>query len=290
MAEVCHENCRKRNIARIEAELTASIAVGPGARILSFTIPALEQPPLPGQFFMIKILDAGFPLFGRAFSVFDYFCEGRFAHLEFLVQTVGPGTEILNSAAPGSPALLVGPAGRGFPPLREGTDYLLVGGGTGIAPLHHLMHETSRLAAAEMSLRLVHGARDKAALFVHDRIAALGFRVDLCTEDGSQGETGMVDRPLCRILDDEEAPSKRVIYSCGPDPMMRAVARLGVERGLSTFLSLETRMACGTGICNGCAIAVEPCPGDGSSLKYLRVCHEGPVFEATNLPDFRPST
>jgi len=289
MAEVCHDSSRKRNISRIETTLTESTPVGPGARILSFTISAFDQPPLPGQFFMVKILDAGFPLFGRPFRVFDYRCEGRNAHLDFLVQAVGPGTEILNAAAPGSPALLVGPAGCGFPALREETDYVFVGGGTGIAPLHHLMHELSRHPEKEISLRLVYGARDKASLFAGDRFGSLPYPVDLCTEDGSQGEAGMVDTPLCRILDKGEGPANRVIYACGPDPMMRAVARLGVERGLPTYLSLETRMACGTGICNGCAISVEPRPGDGSSLKYLRVCHEGPVFEAANLPDFRPS-
>jgi len=288
MAEACHESSRKRYIARIEADLTGSVAVGPGARILTFEIAALDQPPLPGQFFMIKILDAGFPLFGRAFSVFDYRCDGPSAQLDFLVQAVGPGTGILNSAAPGAPALLVGPAGRGFPALREEKEYLFVGGGTGIAPLHHLMHDLSRRSHGNIALRLVYGARDEASLFAGDRFDSLPFPVDLCTEDGSRGEAGMVDTPLGRILDEGDRPANRIIYSCGPDPMMRAVAHIGVERDLPTYLSLETRMACGTGICNGCAVSVEARPGDESSLKFLRVCHEGPVFEAKSLPDFRP--
>lgn len=287
MTEACHENSQKRNIARFETQLVETVPVGPGARILTFKIPALARPPLPGQFFMVKILDAGFPLFGRAFSVFDYRDDGKNGTLEFLVQTVGQGTEILNAAAPGAPALLVGPAGRGFAPPREGAEHILVGGGTGIAPLHHLMHELSRQGRGDAPLRLIYGARDKAMLFAHDRFGDLGYRIDFCTEDGSLGEAGMVDAPLRRNLDDEGQGADRVIYSCGPDPMMRAVARIGVERSITTYLSLETRMACGTGICNGCAVSVEIRAGDPSSLKYLRVCHEGPVFDALRLPEFR---
>ncbi len=289
MADLCHETSRKRNIKRLETELTETIPVGPDARLLTFSIPALDRPPLPGQFFMVKILDAGFPLFGRAFSVFDYRSGGGRARLEFLVQTVGRGTRILNSAAPGTRALLIGPSGRGFPSLDEDTSYVLVGGGTGIAPFHHMMHELNRQARTEIPLRLVYGAKDGPSLFVHDRFTSLPFTVEVCTEDGSLGQKGMIDKPLGRILDGMKRPASGVIYSCGPDPMMCAVARMGAKRGVRAYLSLETRMACGTGICNGCAVRVERRPGDGESMRYLRVCHEGPVFDSAHLPDFGPS-
>ena len=91
------------------------------------------------------------------------------------------------------------------------------------------------------------------------------------TEDGSRGEKGTAIDLLSRLLNTDSGRYK-AIFSCGPRPMLKAVADLGRRTGLPTWVSLEERMACGIGACLGCAVATI----DG----YKRVCHDGPVFSA----------
>ena len=109
-----------------------------------------------------------------------------YSFFAFLVRTVGKGTAMLNEAAVGDRAMLVGPAGNGFPDIPDGKKVILVGGGTGIAPLHHLMAELVRQDRGQDPIELLHGARDADSLYIADRLQALPFAVDFATEDGSQ--------------------------------------------------------------------------------------------------------
>jgi len=251
-------------------------------RVLTFSIPALPLDPRPGQFFMVKDLDPAFPLFPRALAVLDYRRSADEAELSFLCQAVGRGTTILNEARPGSRTVLIGPAGNGFPDLPSGKELILVGGGTGVAAFHLLMKQRQESERNGTGLELLHGARDAASLYLHDRFSSFSFPVKVSTEDGSAGTCGMVDKLLLETLSAGDGKN-RVIFTCGPDPMMRVVACTGQRFGVETFVSLETRMACGVGVCNGCAVWVER---DGQ-VEYQRACHEGPVFPASILPEFR---
>ncbi len=268
--------CEKPDPGRFEGVLSEARPVRPETKVLTFTIPPPAGLPRPGQFFMIKLYSEGFPLFGRAFSLLDCRLSAGEAEVDFLVQTVGRGTGIMNSAAPGSKALLVGPAGNGFPESPPGGRLILVGGGTGIAPFHMLMKSLSHEEKGSRDLVLLHGARDRASLYLADRLESFSFPVEFSTEDGSRGTRGMVDlllkKRLSPISKDGTERRRTWIFACGPNPMMDAVALLGRESEIPTYLSLETRMACGIGICNGCVV---PAEGD---TEYLRVCHEGPVF------------
>ena len=98
-----------------------------------------------------------------------------------------------------------------------------------------------------------------------------GFTLLETTEDGSRGEKGTAIDLLSRLLN-TDFDRYRAIFSCGPRPMLKAVADLGRLTGLPTWISLEERMACGIGACLGCAVA--------TSEGYRRVCHDGPVFSA----------
>lgn len=275
-----------RPLMRLDAEVVSSVPVGPGTRIVGFRTAERTVEPRPGQFYMLKILDPGFPLFGRAFSVFDFRREADADILEFLVMEVGSGTAMINAAEPGAAAMIVGPSGNGFPDIREGETTLLVGGGTGIAPFYHLLRDLADAGMEDAPIRLLHGARDADMLFIADRLEAFPFPVEFATEDGSRGTAGMVDAILRPRLDGDPDGGLR-IFACGPDPMMRAVAHLGEAADVPVHLSLETRMACGTGICNGCAVEVETRLGDPGSRRFLRVCHEGTVFLSRSLPAFR---
>ena len=271
---------------RYEGELIGSEQVGPGTRLATFSLPRLARPPRPGRFFMVKVDHPGFPLFGRAFSVFDHRSLSVGDEVSFLVRAVGKGTALINAAAPGTRALLVGPAGCGFPDPPRGKRLILVAGGTGVAPFHLLMRRACDARRPERAICLLQGARDAPSLYLHDRFRKFPFDVRAATEDGSVGAAGMVDRLLRARLDEEKERGGAWIFACGPEGMLRAAARLGEEYAAPTFLSLETRMACGFGVCNGCAVPVADSKGGREGIEYLRVCLEGPVFEASLLSPF----
>lgn len=267
---------------RLEGRLVNTAEAGPETRILTFSISATLEEPRPGQFFMIRSLDPAFPLFPRALAVLDYHVESGKTVISFLCRAVGRGTSVLNSSRPGSEAVLIGPAGNGFPDPPPGRELILVGGGTGVAAFYLLMKKRMEAAGGGAGVELLHGARDAASLFLRDRFGSLPFPVRVSTEDGSAGTRGMVDRLLLDRLA-KKGGDEEVIFTCGPDPMMRVVAGIGRRFGVETFVSLETRMACGVGLCNGCAVTVE----DRGRVEYQRACVEGPVFPAALLPEFR---
>ena len=263
---------------RSEVELVRNERVGPDGSLLTFRGPLPEKAPLPGQFYMVKLMDPGFPLFGRALAVLDAEGTGATGEVSFLLKAVGRGTGRLREAPVGSSAMLVGPAGTVFPKLDADRPSVFVAGGTGLAGFHYLLKRfRDRLSGTEPLL--LYGARDAASLYLADRLERLPVGVRFSTEDGSAGRRGLVTTLLEEALKDMENP---LIFACGPDGMMKAVSRIGRDRGAETILSLETRMACGIGVCNGCAVSVLR---DGKA-GFERVCHEGPVFDARLLPEF----
>jgi len=274
-------------IKRFVAPLIQNLHAGSDTVILTFALPRAAEVPKPGQFMMIKSERPGFPLFARAFSIFDYREKPDGAEVDFLVKAVGQGTGLLTRAEPGDRALLVGPLGHGFPDPPDDTELILVGGGTGVAPFCFLLNDFKRRGHVERRVILLHGARDAGSLLGFERFASLPFEAQAATEDGSFGTKGLIDVLLRQKLAEREDRGAAWVFVCGPDPMMKAISLITERHNLPTFLSLETRMACGTGICNGCAVAFEEKTGDQKTLHYLRACYDGPVFPATQLPEFR---
>jgi dihydroorotate dehydrogenase electron transfer subunit len=188
------------------------------------------------------------------------------AALEVLYKVTGRGTALLGAARPGERVRVVGPLGRGFPEPAPGARALLVGGGTGIASLFDLA------ARARGPVAVLLGARRADDLMALDEFLGLGVELRLATEDGSAGRRGLVTELLAEAL--AEGPAS--VYACGPTGMMRRAAELAAGAGAPCLLSLENRMACGFGVCLGCAV---PRRADG----YALVCRDGPVFDAGAL-------
>ncbi len=198
----------------------------------------------------------------RPLSIFKV--DRNRGELTLFFQVKGEGTRILADVETGSTIKLLGPLGTGFPYLPANT--LLVAGGMGIAPLVYLATTAAKpctmIYAAFTAAQLVCPATD---------LEISGVTLLEVTEDGSRGEKGTAIDLLSRLLN-ADSDRYRAIFSCGPRPMLKAVADLGLLTGLPTWISLEERMACGIGACLGCAVATI----DG----YRRVCHDGPVFSA----------
>jgi dihydroorotate dehydrogenase electron transfer subunit len=225
---------------------------------------------LPGQFVMLRGEWGRDPLLPRAFSIQSVTPAGI---AEILVKTVGRGTALLETALPGARFKLLGPLGTSFPAPRAERDDWLVAGGVGLAPLLFHAERAARLGCAGR-LRLFYGGRSARDLVLLDRLEGTGIVMDLCTDDGTRGFAGRVTAAVeAALLSAARTPT---LMACGPDPMLIAVAEIAHRRALEAFLSLEGEMACGIGVCLGCAV---PC----ATKPYRYTCKDGPVMELGEL-------
>jgi dihydroorotate dehydrogenase electron transfer subunit len=231
-------------------------------------------PSRPGQFYMLRTEHRWPVMLPRPFSIYDRAADGSFG--SFLIKAVGPGTRALVDQKPGERVHLTGPLGQ--PYSSEFDDPVCIAGGVGLAPFLLLARE--RAAQGKSPLRLLFGGRNRPSLAGMEDFAGIA-RLFASTDDGSYGFHGRVTALLEAQLDRGEIEKGAVVFCCGPDPMMHAVAKVCEARGLRCFLSLETYMACGYGVCNGCSVAVQ-----GPRFKgwpYSKTCTEGPVYESCEL-------
>jgi len=258
------------------ARVEERTSLGGGYFVLSLIadVPTPIAATVPGQFVMLRGEWGRDLLNPRAFSVFEVFDARRFS---ILAKVFGRGTARLAAAAPGDRITVTGPLGRGFTPPRKGCTQLLVAGGIGLPPLH-LQARRAVEAGTPSSVEMLYGGRTREDLILVEDLESWGVPHGLATDDGSVGIHGRVTRLLEERLDRAEAASEEVeILSCGPTPMLAAVRKIGLAREVQTYLCLEENMACGFGVCLGCAVPVHgPRP-------YQYCCTDGPVFDAKEV-------
>lgn len=225
------------------------------------------------RFFMLRREDGTSPLIPRPFSLY----RQHGARLEFLIKVMGAGTRALAQAQVGSEVRLIGPLGHGFPGPDDALPLVMLAGGIGSAPF--FMEIEDRLAAGVPAerLTLVYGAAHEGLLYDLAAFESLGVRVLPCTDDGSRGFHGNVVRCLEAEWEAGRLPREVRLFACGPEPMLAAVERLGRSRELPTWLSLESYMGCGVGICNGCVVPTRA-EGPMGAWPNAKCCVEGPVF------------
>lgn len=228
-----------------------------------FTLVLKSDKPLPeiqqGQF--VEVSAGNELLLRRPISVHDVDYKENTLHL--LIQIVGKGTRKLSEIKIGEQINLVYPLGKPF--SLQGKNVLLVGGGCGVAPLLYL---TRKFKEKGISPTILLGGRTKDHIPALNEFEKYG-NVHISTEDGSMGEKGLVTQHSIF------GNTYDRIFTCGPNPMMKAIARNAVERNIACELSLENTMACGIGACLCCVV--------DSDQGHVCVCKEGPVFEATQL-------
>lgn len=234
---------------------------------LRLEAPAMARAAKPGQFLMLRVGENFDPLLRRPFSVHAVHTSRT---IDILYRVIGKGTNLLTTIRRGEGLDIVGPLGHGFSWQGEFRS-LLVAGGIGMAPLFFLAQFMAQEGAGAKTSVLV-GARNRAEVLCVEELKAMGLRVQVATEDGSEGKRGLVTDLITR----EIIASRPVVYSCGPYPMLGAVAHLARQHGLACQVSLEKVMACGVGACLGCTAEMR----DGG---LARVCTEGPVFEASEV-------
>jgi dihydroorotate dehydrogenase electron transfer subunit len=231
----------------------------------------------PGQFVMVRGDWGRDPLLPRAFSLLSVSADGR---AEILAKTVGQGTALLERSVPGALISVLGPLGTSFPAPVADTIDLLVAGGVGLPPLYMQAEHAARQGSADRC-EMLYGGRTTRDLVLLSEMRAFGVPLHLATEDGSLGRRGRVTVTLEARIDHLRAaqPGRKLrIMSCGPNAMLWAVGRIARQNGIEGYLSLEEQMACGIGVCLGCAV-----PARSRPFRY--VCKDGPVFLASDVLD-----
>ena len=224
----------------------------------------------PGQFVMIKAGLSADPLLRRPFSICaiqgnDVFC--------ILYRVVGRGTKILSRVTEGNRLSVLGPLGRGFDFPKADQKPFIVAGGIGIAPLIFLAQ-----AINSDNLTFMAGYRHKDEIVAMEKFSLSGMEINIATDDGTAGHHGPVTELLEARLDGPDE-DRRVVFACGPLPMLERVADLTNDSCIPCQVSLETTMACGLGACLGCAVKAASKETD----VYYHVCKDGPVFDVKTL-------
>ncbi|NTU70897.1 MAG: dihydroorotate dehydrogenase electron transfer subunit [Coriobacteriia bacterium] len=220
----------------------------------------------PGQFVHLRVATGSDIILRRPFSIHRAYGE----RVEILYQILGTGTLLMAEKPVGDESMdLVGPLGHGWRAPEGIAHALFVTGGLGAAPLGMLAEQ---LAAHGVAVSVAMGAPTKERLVARELFENVARQVLVATDDGSDGEHGFVTVPAARLLAEERFD---VVYTCGPEPMQRAIAALAADAGVPCQISLERLMACGIGACLSCVVLTV----DG--LK--RACVDGPVFDAAEV-------
>ena len=213
-----------------------------------------------GQFCMIGLEKV---FLRRPLSI--YSVDKNTGIVSFLYKVVGKGTDILANLPVGCLVKVLGPLGQGYPlNIKDNFETVLVAGGTGIASIHFLASSLSKPG------NLYYGVRRKEELMCLNEFEKLGWKINISTEDGSYGYKGFVTDLLAKQI-----KQNSIIYVCGPTPMMKKVAEIANDKNISGYASLEQKMACGVGNCQGCAVKIN------NSNKMA--CKDGPVFSISDI-------
>jgi dihydroorotate dehydrogenase electron transfer subunit len=235
------------------------------------------------------------PLLRRAFSVAEISRRPDGMDVDVMYRVVGTATRWLASLQAGDAISVMGPLGNPFPIVADKPNAWLVAGGVGLPPLMWL---AKALAENEKQTIAFCGAqsRDLLALTLEDRVrpaidartatmsagefAEIGAAVVISTDDGSLGFHGHVGAALTAYAEANRVPNDSlVVYTCGPERMMRFVAEFCAAREIDCFVCVERNMACGTGMCQSCIVPVHD-TNDAAGWRYRLCCTEGPVFDA----------
>jgi dihydroorotate dehydrogenase electron transfer subunit len=217
-----------------------------------------------------------------------------------LIKVMGAGTAALAACTNGTPLRVVGPLGNGWPTIDGNGDghargddrgtnrvdtrlpWVMLAGGIGSAPFYMAIEQALRgmdgaPPARRDDVAYLYGAARKGLLYDLAAFESLGVRVATCTDDGSHGVRGNVLQLLEYMQAKGELPKSVRLLACGPERMLEAVEAFARKRKLDCWLSLETVMGCGVGICNGCPV---PTRKDGplGAWPNAKCCVEGPVF------------
>jgi len=246
-----------------DVEVLSNIEIAYDTYLLEVSLPNSVNKLFPGQFFNIQVSDSVFPLLRRPFSISDVTDNS----IMFMYKVVGEGTLIMSNKNKGELLNLLGPLGNKFNLENTYEHSILIGGGIGIAPFPFL-------------IKSFEDSRDYSVLFgVRSKKETHNYglnNVFFSSDDGSIGMRGNVIDLLEKKL--KELGEKKIkLFAIGPNPMLRALQKVVASKNLDCEVSMESVMACGFGICQGCPIEYN------NKDRYRLVCKDGPVFNIRDI-------
>ena len=194
----------------------------------------------------------------RPISVCDYDDQT----LTIVYKVVGMGTEAMSRMGAGAKLDILTGLGNGYDLSLAGEKPVLLGGGVGVPPMYNL---AKKLLAMGKEVTVILGFNTKSEIFYEAEFKALGCKVTVATADGSYGVKGFATTPL-------EGMDYSYFYTCGPEPMLKAVYKATKTSGQMSF---EERMGCGFGACMGCSCK--------TLTGYKRICKDGPVMKKEEI-------
>lgn len=236
-----------------------------GVGLITLHAPRIAAVVRPGQFVHLRVSRGTDILLRRPFSVH----RATGTSVEILYQVLGRGTRALASMRRGDVTDAIGPLGHGWELPEDASRILLVAGGLGAAPLGMLAEEA---AARGIAVCVALGAPTASRLMARGLFERVARRVELATDDGSEGAKGFVTVPCGALLTSDRPDA---VYVCGPEAMARAVAAQCTEASVPCQVSLERLMGCGVGACLSCVVTTD----EGRK----RACVDGPVFDASRV-------
>lgn len=261
------------------ARLVRRISLNKTSRIYFFHHPQIARRGKPGQFVQILTTPDIEPFLRRPMSILA--TEPAKDLFSVLFAIVGSGTEHLAQLTAGDEVAVLGPLGNTFSLPRSCKQAILVAGGVGLPPLDFwARHLTTKGRKSGLDITMLVGARTDAERLRLPRLKTI--RRLSSTDDGSAGFHGNVVELLQKVHGEKQWPaSETMIYGCGPKPMLQALQEWLLKNKYAGQLSLEEIMACGFGVCSGCVVASRP-EREGYE-KFVRVCYDGPVFDAREV-------
>jgi dihydroorotate dehydrogenase electron transfer subunit len=284
---------------QVAAEIVETVRLARDTYRVRFHAPEIARRIVPGQFVMLRIAGLNDPLIGRPLALYDTVLSsaGQPTAVDVVYLVKGKLTSRLCQIRPGQQLDVWGPLGNGFcavgnalggVPLSPTADHLIiVAGGIGQTPFLALAKETlgkkrfgdpPRDVPRADRVTFCYGARSADYFAGVEDFQQLGIDVRLATDDGSRGHHGLVTDLVKQVLAENRGQPR--IVSCGPEPMMEAVAKIATGAGIPCQVSLETPMACGVGICFTCVAKIRQ---EDGGWDYKRTCVEGPIFDAEQI-------
>jgi dihydroorotate dehydrogenase electron transfer subunit len=307
------DGCKRDNKVQFLADVKSNIAIGPAFYRATLSLDAVGivafKDSMPGQFAEFKVSDIALPpadsipeeladksqrqiILRRPFSFADIRKTESSTEIDVLYCVLGPGTLRMTTLTGGDKIGVIGPLGNGFTVPKTKTTALLIAGGMGAPPLQHLAiylkknHpeiKTIAFAGAQTTNDLPFVLeQDKNNTTQLSEFSKCDVPSYIATDDGSAGYKGFVTDAADKYIDENGLdPNSTIIYTCGPEPMLAACAKLAKKYGIDCQVSTERMMACGIGLCQSCA--VETKEAGASETEYKLCCKDGPIFDSREL-------
>ncbi|MFH1760209.1 MAG: dihydroorotate dehydrogenase electron transfer subunit [bacterium] len=236
---------------------------------IRFLAPDISRCAFPGQFVFIRVQQSGYhPLLRRAFAVAG--TNRKTGEFDIIFNVVGVATSLLSSFNKGVCIDIIGPLGNSFSFPLKNQKALLVAGGCGIAPLFFL---AGKLREKKIDFSVIYGSATASQLILTRELRKICPDIAFVTEDGTLGQRGVVTSYINHDNCD-------MIYVCGPEAMLKQTSGILKDFKGTIQVSLEPNMACGIGVCRGCAVRIRKNKGkQGLSCG----CTDGPIYNCRDL-------